>query len=90
MRARRGFLGSILARAPSGLALNADMVLVDLHREAVLRAETFFTKARAADRWFDGATVKGVPVMTLVRGAVVYDRGQILGAPGHGHFVRPG
>jgi dihydroorotase-like cyclic amidohydrolase len=68
---------------------DADLVLVDLLHEAVLRADKFFTKARAADRWFDGMKVKGMPVLTMVRGTVVYDRGRILAEPGYGRFLRP-
>lgn len=68
---------------------DADLVLVDLRRETVLRADTFFTKARAADRWFDGMHVTGIPVLTMVRGAVVYDRGRIVAEPGYGRFVSP-
>jgi dihydroorotase-like cyclic amidohydrolase len=60
---------------------DADLTLVDLERETVLRAETLFTKARAADRWFDGMAVRGVPVTTLVRGTVVYDSGRITVEP---------
>jgi allantoinase len=68
---------------------DADLVFVDLDAERVLDARTFFTKARDADRWYGGATVRGVPTMTLVRGTPVYADGQILAEPGHGTFVRP-
>lgn len=68
---------------------DADLVLVDAGRSHVLRAADFFTKARATDRWFDGMPVRGIPVMTVVRGAVVYDRGEITAPTGHGAFVAP-
>jgi dihydroorotase-like cyclic amidohydrolase len=32
---------------------------------------------------------KGMPVMTLVRGEVVYDAGQVIGKPGYGVFQTP-
>jgi dihydroorotase-like cyclic amidohydrolase len=32
---------------------------------------------------------KGMPVMTLVRGEVVFDDGQVLGKPGYGVFQPP-
>jgi hypothetical protein len=48
-----------------------------------------FTKARAAERWFYGAAVRGVPETTIVRGVPVFDRGKILVEPGHGQFLRP-
>ncbi|RLG94802.1 allantoinase AllB, partial [Candidatus Bathyarchaeota archaeon] len=32
---------------------------------------------------------KGIPVMTLVRGKVVYENGQVTGKPGYGVFQGP-
>jgi hypothetical protein len=29
-------------------------------------------------------------VTTVVRGTIVYDRGEIVGSPGYGQIVRPG
>jgi allantoinase len=71
------------------LGADADLVLVDLGKDSVLRPEHMFTKARAAERWFEGASVRGLPVMTLVRGIPAFDRGRILVDPGHGRFVHP-
>jgi dihydropyrimidinase len=31
--------------------------------------------------------VKGWPVMTIVRGHVVMDRGEIVAEPGHGSYI---
>jgi allantoinase len=67
----------------------ADLVLVDLDDKRTLRAEEFFTKSRASARMFDGMSVQGTPVYTVVRGVVVYDHGRIVAGPGHGRFVRP-
>ena len=42
---------------------------------------------------FEGIEVTGWPVVTMVRGRVVVDRGRLVGAPGHGGHVprgRPG
>ncbi|MBI4279043.1 MAG: dihydroorotase family protein [Armatimonadetes bacterium] len=69
---------------------DADLVLVDMNRTQVLRRADFFTKGRDVDVWWDGMVVQGLPVTTLVRGAVVYDHGEIVRQPGHGRFVRPG
>jgi dihydroorotase-like cyclic amidohydrolase len=68
---------------------DADLTIVDLDRQAVVRRDALFTKARDAERWFDGATVRGVPVVTIVRGRVVYDDGRIVADPGWGRFVQP-
>jgi dihydroorotase-like cyclic amidohydrolase len=37
---------------------------------------------------YDGMRVTGRPVMTLVRGAVVAERGKIVAEPGIGRFTR--
>ena len=67
---------------------DADLAVVDLAQERVLHAGDGFSQARATARWFDGVTVRGVPVMTLVRGTVVYRQGEVLVEPGHGRFLR--
>ncbi|MFQ5693290.1 MAG: hypothetical protein ACE5IM_09645 [Nitrospinota bacterium] len=38
---------------------------------------------------YDGRTLKGAPVMTLVRGRVVYEEGEVIGEPGWGRDVVP-
>jgi allantoinase len=72
------------------LGADADLVLIDLGATDVVRPERMFTKARTAERWFDGASVQGKTVTTIVRGVPVFDRGRIVVEPGHGRFVRPG
>lgn len=68
---------------------DADLTVVDLgatwtydHRGAV-------TKARANMRIYDGLTLHGRVVHTVVRGSVVCRDGAVVGRPGHGRFVRP-
>jgi len=39
---------------------------------------------------YDGWEVTGWPITTISRGEVVYDKGQIVGAPGRGRLVRRG
>jgi allantoinase len=68
---------------------DADLVIVDTEKVSVLQTQQMFTKARAAERWFYGAAVRGVPETTIVRGVPVFDRGKILVEPGHGQFLRP-
>jgi len=67
---------------------DADLVLFDPRAEWRVDPSQMFTKARANVRLFAGETLRGIIVQTLVRGAVVYDRGRIVGRPGHGRFVR--
>jgi allantoinase len=68
---------------------DADLALIDPEAERQIRSEEFFTKSRATARWFEGDTVRGTCVTTVVRGTVVFDRGEITTEPGHGAFVRP-
>ena len=36
---------------------------------------------------WEGYDIEGWPVMTLLRGKVVVDKGELLGAPGDGQFL---
>ncbi|MCI8465088.1 MAG: dihydroorotase [Lachnospiraceae bacterium] len=49
----------------------ADLVLVDPEREAVIRKENFVSKGKNTP--FDGKHVKGMVVMTIVDGEIVYE-----------------
>lgn len=64
---------------------DADLVVVDLDRERVVRAADL---ASASDfSLYDGWTLRGWPVATVVRGRVVAGDGAVIGAPGWGRFV---
>jgi allantoinase len=66
---------------------DADLVLVDLHREWVLSASDLRT------RWpispFVGRGFKGAVATTLVRGTVVWQDGASRVEPGFGQLVSP-
>lgn len=62
---------------------DADLVVVDLKKEGVIDPHKFHSKAKYSP--FEGFKLKGMPVMTLVRGNVVMDNGEIL--KHHGRFV---
>jgi dihydroorotase (multifunctional complex type) len=66
---------------------DADLVVVDLSRESVIRAEALHSKSKLTP--FDGVKVKGLPVMTVVRGQVVMREGEITGSPGWGRLTTP-
>jgi dihydroorotase len=51
----------------------ADLVLLDLEREAPVRSSSFLSKAKFSP--WEGRTLKGWPQLTLVRGRVVFERG---------------
>ena len=65
---------------------DADLVLIDRRKEWVIRGKelhgmTLFTP-------FEGLKVRGKVLMTLVRGKIVYQNGEILEKPGWGKFVK--
>ena len=65
---------------------DADLVLIDTRKEVrmtpeVLHATSDFT-------WFDGWSMKGWPTMTMSRGAVVVQDGELLSEKGHGKYLR--
>ncbi len=65
---------------------DADIVLVDPSATYTLRNDDIHSKAGWTP--YDGMQVTGRPVMTLVRGTVVAERGKIIADPGIGHFTR--
>jgi len=67
------------------LGSDADLVVVDPHLKTVIRGETLHSKVHWTP--FEGWDVVGLPVMTVVRGEVVYEEGEICGSPGWGSFI---
>ncbi|MHA2140847.1 MAG: dihydroorotase [Candidatus Thorarchaeota archaeon] len=63
---------------------DADIVIIDPTREEKITSDMMFSKCG----WtlYEGMTMKGVPVMTIVRGTPVYEEGRMLVKPGHGRF----
>jgi dihydroorotase (multifunctional complex type) len=66
---------------------DADLVLVDLEKEETIENKTTYTKVGWTP--YHGRRVKGVPVMTLVRGKVVMENGNVIGKPGYGTLIPP-
>ena len=64
---------------------DADVVLVDTEQEHVLSNDNIVSKAGWTP--FDGRRVKGRPVMTMLRGQVVAEYGEVAAEPGGGRFV---
>jgi D-hydantoinase len=64
---------------------DADLVIVEMDREVTI-AEPMMQTAVGYTA-FDGITVRGWPVMTLVRGEVVMQENEIVGSADHGQFV---
>lgn len=64
---------------------DADIVLVDLTAEHVLRNDRIQSKAGWTP--YDGKSIHGLPVLTMLRGTIVAERGSIVAPPGTGHFI---
>jgi allantoinase len=69
---------------------DADLTVVDLRAEWVHDHRRLQSKARATARIYDGMRLRGLPVVTVVRGRIVMRDGAIVGTPGWGQWVRPG
>jgi dihydroorotase (multifunctional complex type) len=66
---------------------DADLAIVDLNKEETIRNDSTYTKVGWTP--YDGRKVNGVPVLTMVRGKVVMENGNVVGKPGDGGFVPP-
>ena len=65
---------------------DADLVVVDLTKEITIKNEDQVTKCEWTP--YDGYHVKGVPVMSLVRGQVVMENGEVVGRKRYGEYIR--
>jgi dihydropyrimidinase len=68
------------------IGADADLALVDLHARRQVRPEELGSYADYS--LYEGETLTGWPRLTLVRGVVVMQDGRIVGAPGHGRYLR--
>jgi dihydroorotase len=55
---------------------NANITVVDLHRQGKIDASKFYSKAKYSP--FDGWHVKGMPVKVFVNGRLVMDEGKVV------------
>lgn len=63
--------------------MDADFVVVDMKKGCIINPEKFHSKAHYSP--FEGFKVKGLPIMTILRGSVVMDNGEIF--KNNGKFV---
>jgi dihydroorotase len=66
--------------------MDADFVVVDMKKEGIINPDEFKTKAKYSP--FEGFEVKGIPVMTMVRGNMVMKNGEVF--ENNGKFVFEG
>jgi allantoinase len=67
------------------LGSDADITVIDLRKEKTIRASQM--KGASDFTPFEGWRVKGGSVMTIVRGIVVAQDGEVYGKPGYGQFI---
>ncbi|WP_283138320.1 dihydroorotase [Rhizohabitans arisaemae] len=63
---------------------DADLVVIDLDREAVVGPEVTQSEFPSA---FEGIPLRGWPELTMRRGEVIYRDGEVLAQPGSGRIV---
>jgi dihydroorotase len=66
---------------------DADLAIVDLEKGATLSAAALHSRGKVSA--YEGFHIKGVPVMTFVRGKLVAQDGEVVADPGWGQLVRP-
>lgn len=66
---------------------DADIVLIDPNREWTITNDSVLSRIGWTP--YDGRTIRGAVVRTLVRGADVWVDGEIVGSPGHGVHATP-
>jgi len=64
---------------------DADLTLVDLERARTVNAAELGSYSDYS--LYDGWTLKGWPVRTIVRGTTVMDEGKLVGQPGFGKYL---
>jgi allantoinase len=82
-----GRFGMYPRKGVIAVGADADLVIVDMKKKYIIRNENMFSKPKITV--FDGMVLQGAIEKTIVRGAVVYDNGEILGEKGYGRFVTP-
>jgi allantoinase len=69
------------------IGADADVVIVDMDKQFKIRGEDLKTIQKITP--YEGIEGVGALVMTLLRGSVVYEDGQVVGKPGKGKWLRP-
>ncbi len=64
---------------------DADLVILGLRKEAIISARELHYKVGWTP--YEGMKVKGMPTMTICRGVVLVEDGNIVGKPEHGQFL---
>jgi dihydroorotase len=76
----------LAAKGQLAVGYDADMTIVDLHRDWSIQSEKLHSRSRVTP--FDGWRGRGRAVATVVRGRIVMQDGELVGKP-EGRMVRP-
>ena len=70
------------------IGADADFVIIDQSKEEKITADMMESKCG----WtlYEGMSMKGVPVMTFIRGTMAFNEGNVTVKPGHGKFQAMG
>lgn len=66
---------------------DADLVVLDLHRRDIVSAARSYYKCGWTP--LEGREVQGIPVMTILRGRVIMENGEVFAEPGSGRLQWP-
>jgi allantoinase len=66
---------------------DADIVIVDMDKPFKIKGENLKTIQKITP--YEGIEGVGAPVMTLVRGSIIYENEQVIGNPGYGKWQKP-
>jgi len=67
---------------------DADFVIIDPNKKEIISRDKMFTKVRDVAKVYEGWEVYGIPEITIVRGNVVFDNGEIKVSPGYGKIIK--
>jgi dihydroorotase (multifunctional complex type) len=80
-------LGLAPRKGALAVGADADIVIADLERERVVQAADLLSAQPFTP--FEGMTLRGWPVLTMVRGEVAFRDGQVVGRPRGEYLHRP-
>ena len=64
---------------------DADLCIIDLNLSKKVEAKRL--QSISDFSVYEGWTLKGWPVLTMVRGKIVMKEGEVVGPKGHGRFI---
>lgn len=65
---------------------DADFAIVDINEEKEVTLENLYTAQDFSPE--EGMKLKGWTVYTILRGNVIFEKGDVVGKPGKGEFIK--